>query len=776
MPKSKKTKAKTTSSKTAARRSTAPVAVSKRPSAAAARASRATKPKERKPASKAATPARRSALLKKATAASKASKAKTTKASATAKKAATAAKPSRQVSKAVAKSATRKSLVSSKLKARSERAAAPAKAASSRKQTPALPKAKKAKAPETILKPISKATRAAAAELKAPTRAPSKPILIGDVVKARPTRGPAEASSPPPEPRTPAPAAPKAAAINVKRAAPRGEPGEQVLAEVRALAEQLGAQGLERDLAKLVEAAISGHDALGFVRDNDDAAFIALAAAPHIVEPSLFISPSAAVLRALEERAGKLGLCSVRLDASSTPTERGRALGRIAKGGPLLALVDAAELRTREFAQACARVGIGLVVIDDAHVASAFGHEIRPSVAELGAVLGRLGEPPVVALTRPIAAAARDDLIERLHLREPVVVELPLVRGEVALTSYVVRGEARQTRLAEIVQKLAAPGVIFCAQPHDVDRVYGGLTALGLEAHRHHSGLAPQERARELEAWADPARRSILVTTSGLANPSGVLGLGDDDDPKLVSFGRFVPRRDVRFVLHYQAPASLDQYVREVALAGRDGAPAEAVLLYDSAHRSLNDALLAQQRLRPQNLLALSSALEAATHDNKPLTVEALALSSGQSRRTMERLTALLVDAGLVEKVAGKVLPIASAAELAEACQRLSARFEALRVQDAFRLEAVTAYAESDICRYEALCSAFGVSASACGRCSVCAPRPFEGVSRDVGAIPVRRPAAQSFSAGAPPASSGSGASTAGSSPVVISLKESKGR
>jgi ATP-dependent DNA helicase RecQ len=456
--------------------------------------------------------------------------------------------------------------------------------------------------------------------------------------------------------------------------------------------------------------------------------------------------------------------------------ERTRALARIAKGGPLLVLAGAAELRARDLAGACSRVGIGLVIVDEAHVASTFGHELRPSVAEVAEALERLGQPPLVALTRPIPAAARRDLIERLRLRSPRVCELPLVREQVTLASHVARGEVRQARLVELLQQLPPPGVIFCALPHDVDAVYSALRAMRLEAHRHHAALAPAERARELEAWSSPSRRAILVATSVFSSPSGVLGLGEEEDPALASFGRFVQRRDVRFVVHYQAPASLDQYVREIALAGRDGNRADAVLLYESAHRSLNDALLAQQRFRPQHVLDLSRAIEAAALEGKPLTVEALALSSGQSRRTMERLTALLSDAGLIEKAANWVRPVASTTELAEACSRLALRLDELRLQDAHRLEAVTDYAEASTCRSEALSAAFGLAPSRCGRCSVCAPQPFDRQSRDAGAAPVRRPAVQSFSVGPALGSAASESPSPRSSPLTAQLGEFQGR
>jgi ATP-dependent DNA helicase RecQ len=709
MPKPKNTKAKSSSSRAPARR-------------AAARATKAAKATKKV--------ALRKAPAKKASA-QKASAKKVTVRGASAKG---ATKPSR------APAAQKKASAKPSTKARaSARTAAKVKAAAKVVKAPRQTSSK-----SKVLEPVVKA---APALRKAPPVA-RKPLLIGDVVKASPSRS-TLARALPEGVKVEASTVPTP--LTIKPTKPRSAPGVRTLARIRDLAGRLGYSALHPELEGLIQAALAGKDALGIVQDGDDAALLALTVSPEISEPVWFVSPSGVALRCLESRALGLGVPSVRLATGASPAERARAISRVAQGGPLLVLLSAAELSSRDLAQASSRVGIGLVVVDEAHVASAFGHELRPSVADVAATSQRLGQPPLVALTRPVPPAARRDLIERLGLRDARVFELPLVREQVALETFVARGEARQARLAELLQQLQAPGLIFCAQPHDVDSVYATLVAMQLPAHRHHAGLAPADRARELEAWSAPERRAVLVATSGFLSPSGVLGLGEEEEPTLAPFGRFVSRRDVRFVIHYQAPSSLDQYVREIALAGRDGEGASAVLFYESAHRSLNDALLAQQRFRPQHLLDLSRALESAAAEGKPLTVEALALSIGQSRRTMERLTALLADAGLIEKTSKGVRPVATTNEIAETCQKLSARLEELRRDDARRLDAVTEYAEGNSCRLEALSNAFGQSHAPCGRCSVCSPRELERGSRDLSPGPLRRPAAQSFSAGPVP-------------------------
>ncbi len=531
----------------------------------------------------------------------------------------------------------------------------------------------------------------------------------------------------------------------------------------------------DAELRRVMVAALGGEDALLVSADGEAIQGVALAAAEQIQQPTLFVSPIAATLRIMSDRFAEGGLPLLRIDASVAAPERARLLARLERAGSCLVLLGPAELRAPDVVRALGRSLVGLCVVDEAHAVSSFSHELRPSMSGLASALAALGNPPLVAATRPLPAAVRHDIVDRMALRRPFVAELGLIGDNLVLASYVARGEVRQARLLSLLQRLPPPGIIFCALPHDVDAVYAGLAALRLAAHRHHAGLAPAERARELEAWNSDGRRGIMVATSGLAVPSGVLGLGDESDPVLCGFGRARLRRDVRFVIHYQAPPSLEQYVREISLAGADGERSDAVLLYESAHRSLNDALLAQQRFRPQHLFDLSRALEAAAVEGKALTIEALALGSGQSRRTMDRLTSLVADAGLVEKVAGWVKPAVNAALLNEGCKKLADELGALRSRDGRRLDAVAEYSESSGCRVTALSRYFGLDQARCGRCSVCAPASLE--AKELGfSGPTRRPAVQSFSVSAPAAAQPPPRNERFGSPLTATLADLAGR
>jgi ATP-dependent DNA helicase RecQ len=676
------------------------------------------------------------------------------------------AKPTRAKGKAPKRAVVHKPSKQTKAK---PRAVAARKLAAKTKPRTKAKLAKKASAPQRPVPRQALAKRTAAIAAPQPLPVPTvaaqrEPAPRAERVTPRPSNVtpsspntligvrkivPAAAGNAPAELQRPKTLSPPPNSSIVARTPPRPAPQALALHRADECARRHGFGTPDAELRRAITAALAGNDALLVTAQRQAVEALALAAAEQIQQPTLLISPLASALHGFAERFGGAGLPVYRVDGGVAAPERAKALARVEKSGACLLLLGPAELRAPDVVRALSRSLVGLCIIDEAHAVSSFAHELRPSMARLGSVLTTLGSPPVVAAMRPVPAAIRHDVVDRLNLRRPQVCEHALFGDEVVLSSYVARGEIRQARLLELLQRLPPPGIIFCALPHDVDAVYAGLAALRLAAHRHHSGLAPAERARELEAWSAPGRRAIMVATSGFAAPSGALGLGEDSDPALCGFGRARMRRDVRFVIHYQSPPSLEQYVREIALAGADGERADAVLLHESAHRSLNDALLAQQRFRPQHLTDLARTLETAAVEGKPLTIEALALNSGQSRRTMDRLTSLVADAGFVEKVAGWVKPTVLPGELSEGCRKLGAELGDLRGQDARRLDAVGEYTEAHGCRAEALSRYFGQAQARCGRCSHCAPVSSASASSE-SSVPLRRPAVQSFSVSPP--------------------------
>ena len=538
-----------------------------------------------------------------------------------------------------------------------------------------------------------------------------------------------------------------------------------------ALSARLGRALLNDEQRVAIRAAMEGHDSIVVLADDERAVSCYQLPAFQFPQPTVVVSPILLELKAQHEVLSAHQLPVVHVSGELTGPERSAALSRISRGGALLVLLNPESLNAPDVEQALAKSGVALFVIEEAHCASSVSHEWRPSYAELGVVRRRMASPPVMVITRVATAAVRRDIRERLGLEAPVTIQSLPVRENLQIVTKLARGEGRQAALVRLVEQLTLPGLVLCTTPHDVDSVYSALRGAGIAAHRHHGGMTAADRASELSQFGLPGQRAVMVAVSAYAPGSGLPGIGEQTDAS-AGFGRGPNRRDLRFLVHYQSPASIEQYLREIQRVGADGAPATCVLLHESSHRSLHEVMLAQQRFRATHLAELARALETPALEGRTVSVEALALGTGQSRRTTDRLTALLADAGVVSRSAGWVRVLCTATELDEACRRLGAHLYALREQDARRLAAVSAFAEAHECKLSCLSQYLGEGGSAdCGRCSACVSELLSPSQESLMVqTPARRGAVQEFSVQSviPPVS---GVVPSGAQPGSLSAK-----
>jgi hypothetical protein len=213
--------------------------------------------------------------------------------------------------------------------------------------------------------------------------------------------------------------------------------------------------------------------------------------------------------------------------------------------------------------------------------------------------------------------------------------------------------------------------------------------------------MTASERVKSQEGFMQRGRRTVMIATN--------------------AFGLGIDKPDIRYVMHYQSPASLEQYVQEAGRAGRDGRRANCIMLFSPEDRSIHEALLSRSRVRPEQLYRLARALSAWATEEKVPSVEALALSAELGSRTTAALLALMEEGTLVKWDPDAVFVTVPPEEFEQRARALAGQFETLRTQDARRLDAVADYAIDAECRSEFLEEYFGEdSEGACGMCDKC--------------------------------------------------------
>ena len=473
----------------------------------------------------------------------------------------------------------------------------------------------------------------------------------------------------------------------------------------RAAALRLGIQQLYPEQERAVGASLQGHDALVVLPTGFGKSVCYQVPSMVLPQPVVLVSPLLALIRDQHEKLLARHIPVERIDGTVRGVARREVLKRVAAGGSLLVMTTPETLASNELGEALRTAGISLAAVDEAHCISEWGHDFRPAYLRLGERLRELGSPPTLALTATATQAVRQDIIRYLGMRQPEVVAGSPHRPNLAFEVLQISGHDRIRALTRFIKRLRRPGIIYCATTKAVDELYGALRLLRMPVHRYHGRMGAKDRNAEQEWYMRPGRRTIMVATS--------------------AFGLGIDKPDIRYIVHYHAPASLEQYVQEAGRAGRDGRRADCVLLYDPKDREIHEALLQTSRVRPDQLYRLSSALTAWAAEGRVPSHEALTLAAQLGERQTKALLAVLEEAGLVTLGDDGTHITVPAAEFEEQARGLAGRFVTIRTQDGRRLDRLREYADSPECRAIFLRKYFGEEAGEpCGLCDICRGAP----------------------------------------------------
>jgi ATP-dependent DNA helicase RecQ len=490
-----------------------------------------------------------------------------------------------------------------------------------------------------------------------------------------------------------------------RRRRPRHSSPSEAIGQSREAARRLGIHQLYPEQERAVAASLAGHDVLvvqptGFGKS-------ACYQVPSMIlpRPVVLVSPLLALLRDQHEKLLARNIPVVRLDGTVRSAARREALQRVAAGGSLLVMTTPETLSGSELGDALTASGIGLAAVDEAHCISEWGHDFRPAYLRLGERLRELGSPPTLALTATATQSVRDDIVRFLAMRDPEIIAASPHRANLAFEVLQSSGNERLRALTRLAQRLRRPGIIYCATTKAVDDLYGALRLMRMPVHHYHGRMGAKERTAEQELYMRHGRRTIMVATS--------------------AFGLGIDKPDIRYIVHYQSPASLEQYVQEAGRAGRDGRKANCILLYDQKDREIHEALLQTSRVRPDQLYRLVTALAAWAGEERVAPEEALTLAAQLGDRQTKALLAVLEEAGLVSVGDDGVRITVAPEEFEDLARSLAGRFVTLRTQDGRRLDRMAEYVDSRDCRAVFLRLYFGEEAGApCGLCDICRGAP----------------------------------------------------
>jgi ATP-dependent DNA helicase RecQ len=311
---------------------------------------------------------------------------------------------------------------------------------------------------------------------------------------------------------------------------------------------------------QLIERSLAGQSSLGVMPTGSGKSLTYQAASALLDGTVLVVSPLISLMRDQVEKAREV-VRVARLDSTLDRREASDVLRVLARGEVDLLYVAPERLANERFLAALGRIRVPLLAVDEAHCISAWGHDFRPDYLRLPILRADLGNPPVLALTATAPPTVQADIRATLGLPDDGLVNTGARRPNLAL-----RAEApqdRDRRLLDLVRAdPSAPTIVYALRQADTARLAALLDQAGVVAKPYHAGLDPEIRAETQDAFLRDDIACVVAT---------------------IAFGMGVDKPNVRRVIHAHSPRSLEGYVQEVGRAGRDGAPAEGVLLYDES-------------------------------------------------------------------------------------------------------------------------------------------------------------------------------------------------
>lgn len=316
--------------------------------------------------------------------------------------------------------------------------------------------------------------------------------------------------------------------------------------------------------AEVISHVMAGKDALVLMPTGGGKSLCYQIPALAMEGVTLVVSPLIALMKDQVDALRANGVSAASLSSAATPAEATSITRQLQAGSIKLLYVAPERLAMPDFRRFLATLNIRLIAIDEAHCISEWGHDFRPSYRALASIRQEFSQVPVVALTATATQAVRDDIISQLKLSQGKTFLGSFNRTN--LTFKVEPKPSGTTRLRELLAAYAGqPAIIYCFSRLDTERLATNLQQSGLTALPYHAGLTPIQRSNTHNQFMRDEVNIIVAT---------------------IAFGMGIDKPDIRLVVHYNLPKSIEGYYQEIGRAGRDGLPAECVLLYTAGDAS----------------------------------------------------------------------------------------------------------------------------------------------------------------------------------------------
>ena len=424
---------------------------------------------------------------------------------------------------------------------------------------------------------------------------------------------------------------------------------------------------------------------------------------------TVVVSPLIALMRDQFDKMSALGIASVQINSAISVEEIRQGRARIGRRTVEFVFTTPEQLASAELPALLAGARVDLVVIDEAHCISQWGHDFRPAYLEALSALPVLGQPTILALTATAPPDVVEDIEHRLRVGPLRVVNTGVHRPNLSYRVVPVADDAdKQRQLIDLLRRVEGATIVYAATVRHVEELSALLKHEDVAAVSYHGRMRAADRSQAQDAFMS-GRVSVMLATN--------------------AFGMGIDRSDIRAVIHFDLPASLEVYCQESGRAGRDGMTADCVLLFNRGDSRLQKFFMAGRYPSREDFTTLLQALRQSAAAG-PVAVDAIRVAApGLSAAKVRVMLTVLKDAHLVRQRRNARYE-ARPSLVSEPIDALADAYDERRQQDHAKLEQMVVYAQTALCRTRLLLNALGEEPSwtGCGACDNCSGEGIRAV------------------------------------------------